>query len=256
MDLSFNQLLVFNISPNWTTPSKFLDTLLLDSYTIGKSSLFDAGISGSLLEQFFRIFDQNLYAYANLSHNEIHGELPDSGVQNFGVGVLDLSYNSLVGSIPLCLTQAGCLDLSNNKLSGSISSWSLTTNATLQFLDLTNNNLSGELPDNWIYMNQVQVLNLGNNSFSGSIPNSYGNLNSLVVLDLGGNKHSGEVPLSLKHCTSLQVLDLGENFFFGQVPYWFRNNLVLQNVLILRGLYTLEPATSMMICCCLDGKHS
>ncbi|GAB4858890.1 hypothetical protein Ancab_040379 [Ancistrocladus abbreviatus] len=248
LDLSFNKLLAFNISPNWATPSKFLDILLLDSCRVGPNfpnwlqtqhdlfylSISDARISDTLPRWFWGIFDPSSSAYVNLSHNEIRGALPNSGVQNFGVDVLDLSYNSLEGSIPSLLTQVEYLDLSNNKLSGPISSWSLTANATLQFLDVTNNNLSGELPDCWMYINQVEVLNLGNNSFSGNIPNSFGNLTSLVVLDLSHNNFSGEVPLSMKYCTSLQILDLSENLFSKQVPYWFGNNLVMLNVLILR----------------------
>ncbi|GAB4858840.1 hypothetical protein Ancab_040376 [Ancistrocladus abbreviatus] len=246
MELYFNKL-SFNISPSWTPPFQ-LSLLLLDSCRLGPHfptwlqtqhyletlSFSNTGISDTLPGWFWEIWNRNWTFYVNLSHNGIRGALPDSGFQNFGFYFLDLSYNSLEGSIPSFLTQLEHLDLSNNKLSGSISSWSLTTNATLHFLDLTNNHLSGELPDCWMYINQVEVLNLGNNSFSGNIPSSFGNLNSLEVLDLSSNNFSGELPSSMKYCTSLQILDLSENFFSGQVPYWFGNNLIMLNVLILR----------------------
>ncbi|GAB4858863.1 hypothetical protein Ancab_040377 [Ancistrocladus abbreviatus] len=247
LDLSFNKLLAFNISPNWTPPFQ-LEWLLLDSCRLGPHFpnwlqtqhnlqmivLSGAGISNTLPGWFWGMFGPSSFAYANLSHNEIHGVQPNLGFQNSGVQVLDLSYNSLEGSIPLFPSQVQYLGLSNNKLSGSISSWSLTATATLIVLDLANNNLSGELPDCWMYINQLRVLNLGSNSFSGNIPNSFGNLTSLVVLDLSSNKLFGEVPLSLKYCISLQILDLSENFFSGQVPYWLGNNLVMLNALVLR----------------------
>ncbi|GAB4825872.1 hypothetical protein Ancab_040342 [Ancistrocladus abbreviatus] len=251
LDLSFNNI-AFNISPNWTPPFQ-LSTLALDSIMLGPHfpnwlqtqeklfdlSITDAGVSDSLPPWFWGIFLQLDLpeAFVNLSYNEIHGALPDTGLGDYRVGVLDLSFNSLEGSVPLVLTNAGYLDISNNKLSGSISSWSLAANATVQYIDLSNNNLSGELPDCWMYMTQLEVLNLENNSFSGKIPNSIGYLSLVEVLNLGNNELSGEVPSSLKYCRSLRILDLSENLLSGQVPSLLGNNLLGLNILILRANY-------------------
>ncbi|GAB4825888.1 hypothetical protein Ancab_040345 [Ancistrocladus abbreviatus] len=243
LDLSYNNL-TFNISPNWTPPFK-LATLYLDSCMLGPHfpnwlqtqenlidlSIPDAGVSDSLPSWFWGIFDRGLFvqAYVNLSYNDIHGALPDSVLGDYGPAVLDLSFNSLEGSVPLVFTHAGFLDISDNKLSGSISSWSLAANATVsisslslaanatvQYIDLSNNNLSGELPDCWMYMSRLKILNLGNNNFSGRIPNSFGYLNLLEVLNLSNNEFFGEVPSSLKYCRSLRILDLSENLLSGQ----------------------------------------
>ncbi|GAB4825884.1 hypothetical protein Ancab_040344 [Ancistrocladus abbreviatus] len=214
LDLSFNNV-AFNISPNWTPPFQLM-TLHLDSCMLGPHfpnwlqtqaklsdlSISAAGVSDSLPPWFGRIFYQGS-AYVNLSNNEIHGTIPDTGHGDYGPAVLDLSFNFL----------------------------------EVQYIDLSNNNLSGELPDCWMYTSLLKVLNLENNSFSGKIPNSFGYLILLEVLNLGNNELSGEFPPSLKYCTSLQILDLSENLLSGQVPSLLGNNLLGLNVLILRANY-------------------
>ncbi|GAB4858898.1 hypothetical protein Ancab_040380 [Ancistrocladus abbreviatus] len=243
LDLSFNKL-AFNINPHWIPPPS-LQSILLDSCRLGPPfpnwlgaleyvgalSVSDAGISDKLPKWFWGIFAAK--ASVNLSHNQIHGALSESVAPFTQLAEVDLSFNSLEGPVPLSLTNVSYLDLSNNKLSGSISSWSPSTDGTLEYLNLSQNFLSGDLPDCWMHFNQLLVLTLESNRFSGAIPKSFGKLNFLKVLNLRNNTLSGEVPVHLKNCTSLRVLDLSENLLSGEVPSWIGDMFGL-NVLILR----------------------
>ncbi|XP_010671295.2 receptor-like protein EIX1 [Beta vulgaris subsp. vulgaris] len=85
---------------------------------------------------------------------------------------LDVSSNSLVGSIPV--------DLAN--LSGLIG------------LNLSNNHLAGSIPKKIGEMRSLESLDLSNNMLSGTIPPSISELTFLSHLNLSYNKLHGEIP--------------------------------------------------------------
>lgn len=128
LDFSFN-LIEGNIPQNWT--------LWGDDYVdISFSGNRLAGpLSGS-----WRLPDiSTIY----LSNNSFGGTLPWD--LNLSVTTLDISYNSLTGTVPSnwTLTQAGFVDLSNNNLTGPLPvEWAVTSNTQLS---IVNNSFRGAL---------------------------------------------------------------------------------------------------------------
>ncbi|XP_050236743.1 receptor-like protein kinase BRI1-like 3 [Mercurialis annua] len=86
--------------------------------------------------------------YLDLSYNSISGTIPENfGLMNY-VQVLNLGHNKLTGIIPDSfggLKAIGVLDLSHNHLEGFIPS-SLGSLSFLSDMDVSNNNLSGIIP--------------------------------------------------------------------------------------------------------------
>ncbi|RDY12805.1 LRR receptor-like serine/threonine-protein kinase GSO2, partial [Mucuna pruriens] len=85
---------------------------------------------------------------------------------------LDLSSNSLMGSIPDHLTSLSGLiglNLSHNHLSGKIPR-NIEKMKSLESLDFSNNNLSGPIPTDMSIMDNLGFLNLSYNNLSGPIP--------------------------------------------------------------------------------------
>ncbi|XP_027364712.1 receptor-like protein EIX1 [Abrus precatorius] len=85
---------------------------------------------------------------------------------------IDLSNNSLIGSIPDGLTSLSGLiglNLAHNHLSGKIPS-SIQQMSSLESIDFSNNNLYGPIPTSMSNMDNLGFLNLSNNNFSGPIP--------------------------------------------------------------------------------------
>ncbi|GAY65329.1 hypothetical protein CUMW_240290 [Citrus unshiu] len=160
--------------------------------------------------------------YLNLSHNYIHGEIPNlTDVSQ--LESLDLSFNNLSGPLPLVSFSVYALDLSSNSLSGSISHFlcdGINQLKGMRILKLGENHFSGEIPDCWMNWQDLLVLNLANNNFTGNIPISLGMLSSLQSLNLRKNSLSGQIPVSFQNCTKLVMLDIGENQFVGNVPTW------------------------------------
>uniref|UniRef100_A0A0D3CCQ7 Leucine-rich repeat-containing N-terminal plant-type domain-containing protein n=1 Tax=Brassica oleracea var. oleracea TaxID=109376 RepID=A0A0D3CCQ7_BRAOL len=80
--------------------------------------------------------------------------------------LLDLSWNSLAGAIPVKLHVA---NLNGNRLSGTIPS-SLSEMTTLEVLDLSNNPFSGSIPESLQKLTFLSMFSVANNSLSGRIP--------------------------------------------------------------------------------------
>ncbi|KAG6714463.1 hypothetical protein I3842_05G203700 [Carya illinoinensis] len=180
----------------------------------------------------------------DMSHNQLHGNLPDLSSSRFGYYVvIDLSSNQLNGSIPCFPSDVASLYLSNNSFSGNISFICEFTYQSLFLLDLSNNKLSGELPDCWMHVYGLINLNLANNNFYGKISHSMGSLVSLEFLHLSNNSFVGNLPSSLQNCSYLTTIDMGENNLSGMVPSWIGDSLPRLTILSLRsnGFYGSLP---------------
>ncbi|KAF3435221.1 hypothetical protein FNV43_RR22308 [Rhamnella rubrinervis] len=156
-----------------------------------------------------------------LSTNHFSGPIPhDLGEVMPLLSVLDISRNSLNGSIPLSLgnlTQLSYLVISNNELSGDIPNiWENTPFLTI--IDMSNNSLSGTIPSSMGSHSHLQYLSLASNHLSGEFP-SLKNCSEMVDIDLSYNKFSGELPVWLgESMPALLVLRLKSNFFSGNIP--------------------------------------
>ncbi|KAK1271571.1 Brassinosteroid LRR receptor kinase [Acorus gramineus] len=87
---------------------------------------------------------------------------------------LDLSYNSLSGSIP---TELGPMNY-------------------LQVLNLGHNDLTGPIPDSFGWLKEVGVLDLSHNRLMGSIPKTLSTLTFLSDFDVSNNNLTGLIPSS------------------------------------------------------------
>ncbi|CAL9183669.1 unnamed protein product, partial [Musa hybrid cultivar] len=104
---------------------------------------------------------------------------------------LAISNSELYGTVPAGfgnLTRLAQLDLSGNSLSGSIPIGRLTS---LTELRLSGNSLSGRIPAEIGNLSSVTQLDLGHNSLSGLIPVEIGKLSNLSTLDLSDNSLEG-----------------------------------------------------------------
>jgi hypothetical protein len=161
-----------------------------------------------------------------LSENNIQGQIP-AVTQLPQLTLLNLSYNSLNGTIPLCLgkaTELNLLYLSNNHLVGSFPD-TFTDLVNLQYLYLLNNELTGTLPARLGNLKELLFLNLGVNHFRGTLPASISQLDKLEQLFLNNNSLSGPYPPYLPY--SLTKLSLECNKLTGKVPQIFEKYQIL-----------------------------
>ncbi|GJU58707.1 leucine-rich repeat-containing protein [Tanacetum coccineum] len=171
----------------------------------------------------------------DLSHNEIHGQIPHWVGEiggNYRLRMLNLSHNYIIG-----LAQFECyglyqLYLRSNLIQGPFPP-SICNMSSLMYLDMSNNRFGGLIPQCFGNMSLVMI-NMGNNRFHGTIPSFNDDRNNLWGLILKGNQFEGEVPRSLSKFKSLIVIDFGNNHLNGTFPGWLGDLPNLQ-VLILKS---------------------
>ncbi|KAK8684737.1 hypothetical protein V6N13_040753 [Hibiscus sabdariffa] len=129
-----------------------------------------------------------------LLSNKFHGRIPPSICIILFLEILDLSDNSLSGSIPQCLF-----------------------NMSLRVLNLRRNNLSGIMSDTFSEGCMLQTLNLNQNRLEGKVPKSLTNYKILEVLDIENNQIKGTFPSHLKNIDQLHVLVLPSNKFSSHI---------------------------------------
>ncbi|XP_021839802.2 receptor-like protein EIX2 isoform X1 [Spinacia oleracea] len=248
LDLSNNPDLVVHISPDWVPPFQ-LTSLILESCKLGPSfpkwlvtqtnlsyiGISNAGISDTIPTSFWNSLSPSNLVYLNMSYNMISGVLPNLSVTLLKLPIVDLSSNILSGAIPSFLRNATKLYLNNNRFSDLSPFFCPKQKTSLTFLNLANNLFSGEIPDCWMYFDQLLVLHLENNNFSRKLPASIGALTLLYTLHLRNNSLSGELPKSLQNCTSLVILDLGYNTLTGKIPQTIGHSFENLRVLSLQS---------------------
>ncbi|KAL4618788.1 hypothetical protein ACB092_06G035200, partial [Castanea dentata] len=221
-------------SDNWTPPFQ-VNNLFLESWNLGPKfpswlcsqeqlSILDisnTGILDTVPSSFWNLSSQ--FMYLNLSHNQIYGEIPNISMILSYSSIIDMCSNHFTGVLPCTSSNVGVLDLSNNSLFGSISHflcYKTNESKRMSYLNLGRNLLSGEITNCWMKWQNLFALNLGNNNLSGSIPTSIGYLIYLGSLHLYNNKFFGKLPSSLKNCKNLVTIDIGKNEFVGSIPSW------------------------------------
>ncbi len=156
----------------------------------------------------------------DLSYNSLTGSIPSNVDDLSGLYTLNLSWNDLTGNIPGeldSLTRATNINLGGNQLTGSIPAWGASY-ASLRHLNFTNNSLSGSIPAELGNLPSLLYLQLGQNSLTGSIPTELGSLSTLLGLNLAGNSLTGSIPTELGSLSSLRQLRLAWNDLTGAIP--------------------------------------
>ncbi|CAO2840478.1 unnamed protein product [Amaranthus hypochondriacus] len=231
LDMSRNPNIVLHIRDNWIPPFQLMH-LNLQSCKLGPYfpkwivtqtnlsylGIADAGIHDSIPTSFWNSLSPINLEYLNVSHNMIYGSFPDLSITLQTPPIIDFSSNHLRGSLPLFLRNTAKLYLHNNNFSKLSPFFCPNSKTLLTFLNLANNSFSEELPDCWMYFDQLFMLSLENNNISGKLPSSLGALTNLLTLKVRNNNISGYLPLSLENCTSLLELDLGYNALTGHIP--------------------------------------
>lgn len=139
------------------------------------------------------------------------------GINSTTLNVLNLSSNSLSGSLPTRVRSCVIMDLSSNMIRGDISimeNWV----SELQVLDLSSNKLSGNFPNLTSQFDRITTLTLRNNSLVGTLPLTLGSHPSLSLVDLSLNELSGPIPDSFFTSVTLTRLNLSGNNFSGPIP--------------------------------------
>ncbi|KAG9441218.1 hypothetical protein H6P81_017072 [Aristolochia fimbriata] len=160
-----------------------------------------------------------------LSFTGFDGSMPPSIGNLTNLEVLDLSENSINGTVPRCLISNLChlriLRLEGNSIRG-MEPLPRCLSDSLEELNLHGNQLGGDLQ---VLLGEIsnsktlKILDLSFNSLSGYIPPSIGNLTNLEVLDMSGNSINGTIPRSLiSNLCHLRILGLGGNSIRGMEP--------------------------------------
>ncbi|KAG6653323.1 receptor like protein 21-like isoform X1 [Carya illinoinensis] len=159
---------------------------------------------------------------ASCSLNKKNGHIVPTFISTqYLLSLLDLSYNSIEGSVPCQLLfnmNITNLYLSGNKIDGSFLDCSTNGTSLLESLDIFDNHVKGALPKNIGYiLPRLIRVDMSSNALEGSIPWSFG-YPPLHGVDLSHNMLSGTIPQSLTRTgTRLILLDLSNNKLQGQM---------------------------------------
>nr|GEV29399.1 leucine-rich repeat protein [Tanacetum cinerariifolium] len=157
-----------------------------------------------------------------LDSNNLEGLIPSSLGKCKEPTVLSLPDNILNENIPKQIIQLPSLtiglDLSHNSLSGTIP-LDIKNLKMLNILYLSSNNLSDTITSSLGECVSLTTLNLRRNQFQGIIPSSLSSLGGLGVLDISKNNLSGKIPQFFDKWNSLEFLNLSFNDFESEVPF-------------------------------------
>ncbi|PNX55315.1 receptor-like protein kinase, partial [Trifolium pratense] len=133
----------------------------------------------------------------DLSRNQLSCDIPTSMVDLNFLAILNLSYNTLSGKIPI-----GTLLQAFDGSSYEGIPVEMAKLVELISLNLSRNQLVGSIPSNIGELKNLDTLDLSWNHLSCAIPTSMANMDRLAVLDLSYNTLSGKIPIG----TELQTL--------------------------------------------------
>ncbi|KAM3730466.1 hypothetical protein ACB098_12G089900 [Castanea mollissima] len=96
-------------------------------------------------------------------------------------------------------------------------------------LDFSSNRFAGDIPKSIGNIKVLRLLNLSNNILTGHIPPTLGNLAELESLDLSQNKLVGEIPKQLTQLTFLESFNVSHNDLVGLIPQGTQFNTFQNN---------------------------
>ncbi|WJX31801.1 hypothetical protein P8452_20194 [Trifolium repens] len=221
LDLSSSNF-VFQFDLDWVPPFQLQDLILgntnqgpnFPSWIYTQKSLKSLDLSSSGIS----FVDRNKFlsliegiSFLSLSNNSISEDISNLTLM---ANDLRLDHNNFIGRLPN-IPKAIYVDLSYNSLSGSIpNSWKNLKD--LYYINLWSNKLSGEVLVHLSDFKQLQTMNLGENNFFGTIPNKMSQ--NLKVIILRDNQFEGTIPPQLFNLSYLFHLDLAHNKLSGSIP--------------------------------------
>ncbi|KAJ3688567.1 hypothetical protein LUZ61_017731 [Rhynchospora tenuis] len=172
------------------------------------------GLSGSLSESLF--LNHQKLQYLILSSNAFSGSIPASISTIPTLKDLDLTNNSLNGTIPPDLVRGpdSSLLLNENRLTGEIPKcyqW-----VPLGWFTVSNNKLTGD-PSFLLSKENILVINLSHNDFEFDLSDVEIS-KTISILDLGFNKIYGKIPQSIATGDHFIDLDVRNNELCGDIP--------------------------------------
>ncbi|KAA3478448.1 receptor-like protein 12 isoform X1 [Gossypium australe] len=166
------------------------------------------------------IWNMPMLAALDVSRNHLFGRLPKLRGNGSNLEQVAMADNRLKGTIPRAICSLNLklqfLDLSMNSLSGTLPSCFKPVSA--REVLLSKNMLQGPLPNAFRDSSSLMILDLNYNHLKGNIPNWVSNLSYLSYLLLKGNHFEGEIPIQLCKLNNLSLVDLSQNNLSGSIP--------------------------------------
>lgn len=152
--------------------------------------------------------------------NKLTGTIPEILGQNMNLTLLDLSSNSLNGTIPADLCAGQKLQwviLKDNQLTGAIPQ-GLGSCQSLTKLRLSNNNLNGSIPSGLLGLPNLTMVEIQQNQVTGPIPSGIIDSPLLSYLDFSSNYLTSSLPQSIGNLPSIMTFFIANNHFDGPIP--------------------------------------
>uniref|UniRef100_A0A0D9VTF1 non-specific serine/threonine protein kinase n=1 Tax=Leersia perrieri TaxID=77586 RepID=A0A0D9VTF1_9ORYZ len=207
----FDSLEVFDASYNMLNGNIPLFNFVISLKVL---RLQNNNFSGSIPEALFRQTSMVL-TELDLSCNRLTGPL--RRVTSINLKYLNLSSNSLQGTLPITFGSCSVVDLSRNMLSGNLSVVRTWGNY-IETIDLTSNRLTGTWPDETTQFLRLTSLRISDNLLTGELPTIIGTYPELIAIDFSLNQLHGPLPGSLFTAVKLTYLNLSGNSFSGTLP--------------------------------------
>jgi len=135
------------------------------------------------------------------------------------VDEIDLSYNNLIGSMPLELGEMRGLKrliLTGNSFIGSMPK-ELVKLLDLNILDISNNRMGGTIHTELIFLKNLEILDINTNRFSSTLPSEIGRIRGLTILNIAANGFAGKIPPEIQNATSLKFINVAMNLMHGNL---------------------------------------
>ncbi|KAK7388902.1 hypothetical protein VNO78_23729 [Psophocarpus tetragonolobus] len=190
------------------------------------------------IEMNFPAICGNLVTLNVSGNNNFTGRIENCFDQCLKLQYLDLSTNSLSGSMWMKFARLKKFSIAENHLTGTIPLEAFPLNCSLEELDLSQNGFVGEAPKGVANCKNLTSLNLSSNKFTGGIPVEIGSISGLRALYLGNNSFSREIPEALLNLTNLAFLDLSRNQFGEDIQEIFGKFKQLSFLLLHSNNYT------------------
>ncbi|KAH6834169.1 hypothetical protein C2S53_019004 [Perilla frutescens var. hirtella] len=216
---NLTNLLVLNIRHNFLVreiPESFRNLTRLQVLLMNVNN----GL-GETLENFFRKISCKELEWIDISFNQYTGPIPDLRACSKLRDLL-LHHNPLSGTVPASLGQLSTLeylDISANSLQGTVSHSLLSKLYNLYWLDLSFNSLTLDFSPDWIPPFSLQTIALASCKMGPSFPKWIQTQTGVSYLDISDAGISDQVPNWLWNLSSkVTYFNLSQNQISGTIP--------------------------------------